>query len=62
MDAWIADDTLPTRRTEPDGTSYTRRVVTGIALRPGDEIRLEDLPYKSENAAADYIEVLPEKQ
>ena len=61
VDAWIADDTLPTRRTEPDGTSFTRRVVAGIALRPGDEIRLEGFPDDREDAAVDYIEIHPEK-
>jgi alpha-glucuronidase len=61
VDAWIADDTLPTRRSEPDGTSSTRRVVTGIALRPGDEIRIEGFPDRSEDAALDYIEIHPEK-
>ena len=60
VDEWVADDTLPTRRTEPDGTSSTRRLVTGIALRTGDEIRLEGFPDGSEDAALDYIEVLPQ--
>ena len=60
VDEWVADDTLPTRRTEPDGTSSTRRVISGIALRPGDEIRVEGLPDASEDAALDYVEVLME--
>ena len=60
VDEWVADDSLPTRRTEPDGTSSTRRVVSGIALRPGDEIRVEGLPDASEDAALDYVEVLME--
>lgn len=50
------------RRTEPDGTSSTRRVVTGIALRPGDEIRLEGFPDGGEDAAFDYIEIRPERK
>ncbi len=61
VDGWIADDTLPTRRTEPDGTSSTRRVVSGVALRSGDKIRLEGFPDESEDAAIDYIEIHPEK-
>ena len=60
VDEWVADDTLPSRRTEPDGTSSTRRVVSGVALRPGDEIRIEGLPDGSEDAALDYVEVRPE--
>jgi hypothetical protein len=62
IDEWIAGDTLPTRRTEPDGTSSTRRVVPGIALRPGDEIRIEGFPDNSEDAALDYVEVLYGKE
>jgi alpha-glucuronidase len=38
VDEWLADDTLPTRRTEPDGTSSTRRMISGVALRSGDQI------------------------
>jgi alpha-glucuronidase len=59
IDEWIADDTLPTRRTEPDGTSSTRRIVSGVALRPGDEIRIEGFPDANEDAALDYVEVHP---
>jgi alpha-glucuronidase len=61
VDEWLADDSLPTRRAEPDGTSSTRRMVTGIALRHGDEIRIEGFPDQSEDAALDYVEVIPEK-
>jgi alpha-glucuronidase len=57
IDEWVADDTLPTRRTEPDGTSSTRRIVSGVALRPGDEIRIEGFPDGPEDAALDYVEV-----
>jgi alpha-glucuronidase len=57
IDEWVADDTLPTRRTEPDGTSSTRRMVHGVALRPGDQIRIEGLPDGPEDAALDYVEV-----
>jgi len=60
VDEWVADDTLPTRRSEPDGTSSTRRLVTGIALRPGDVIRVEGSPDGPEDAALDYVEVLPD--
>ena len=60
IDEWIADDMLPTRRIEPDGTSSTRRIVSGIALRPGDEVRIEGIPESEEDAAVDYIEIHPE--
>src|SRR5207302_1200523 len=42
VDEWTASDRLPTRRM--DSTSSTRRVISGIALRPGDEIRIEGVP------------------
>lgn len=58
VDEWAADDTLPTRRAEPDGTSSTRRMISGIALRPGDKIRVEGVPDGTEDAALDYVEVL----
>jgi hypothetical protein len=61
IDEWIAADILPTRRNKPDGTFSTRRVVTGIALRSGEEIRIEGFPDKNDDAALDYIEILQEK-
>jgi hypothetical protein len=33
--------------------------VRGIALRPGDEIRIEGMRDGNETAALDYIEILP---
>jgi hypothetical protein len=60
IDAWVADDMLPTRRTEPDGTSSTRRMISGVVLRPGDRITMEGFPDGSEDAALDYIEVSPQ--
>ncbi len=60
VDEWLAEDTLPTRRTEPDGTSSTRRMISGVALRPGDQIIIQGFADGSEDAAFDYIEVLPE--
>jgi hypothetical protein len=35
-------------------------VVPGIALRPGDEIRIEGMPDGGETAALDYIEIRSE--
>ena len=56
VDEWAADDHLPTRKI--DGSSSSRRQVTGIALRPGDEIRIEGVPDQAEPAALDYIEIV----
>jgi alpha-glucuronidase len=57
IDEWAAEDRLPARKL--DASSSTRRVVSGIALRPGDEIRIEGVPAARELAALDYVEILP---
>ena len=58
VDEWTAADRLPTRRI--DSSSSARRIVSGIALRPGDEIRIEGMPDGGETAALDYIEIVPD--
>jgi alpha-glucuronidase len=57
IDEWTAAERLPTRTI--DSSSSTRRLIAGIALRPGDEIRVEGKPDDRETAALDYIEILP---
>jgi alpha-glucuronidase len=57
VDEWIADDHLPA--TKPGGDSSTRRQILGLALRPGDTIRIEGVPDGEEHAALDYIELYP---
>lgn len=57
VDEWKADDTLPT--TKIDAHSATRRIVSGLALRTGDEIRIEGIPDGGESAAIDFIEIAP---
>ncbi|MGB9464102.1 MAG: hypothetical protein WBR10_03240, partial [Candidatus Acidiferrum sp.] len=54
-DQWVADDYLPATR--PGGDSSTRRRIVGLALRPGDTIRIEGIPDGEEHAALDYIEI-----
>jgi alpha-glucuronidase len=58
VDQWTANDHLPARKV--DGAASTRRVVRGVALRPGDEIRVEGVPDGAERAVLDYVEVAPE--
>lgn len=58
MDEWTAADRLPTQKT--DGSSSSWRTIAGVALRPGDQIRIEGVPDGSETAALDYIEILPD--
>jgi alpha-glucuronidase len=58
IDEWTANDHLPSRKA--DGGSSKRRVMPGVALRSGDEIRIEGVPDGAEKAALDYIEIEPE--
>jgi alpha-glucuronidase len=55
VDGWLADANLPA--TKPNGDSSTRRRIFGIALRPGDTIRIEGVPDGEERAAVDYLEI-----
>jgi alpha-glucuronidase len=57
VDEWAAADRLPTRKV--DSSSSSRRTIRGIALRQGDEIRVEGVPDGRETAALDYIEIVP---
>jgi alpha-glucuronidase len=56
---WITSATPARRRL--DSTSSTRRLIEGVALRPGDVVRLEGTPDKTEQAAFDYIEAVPNR-
>ena len=60
IDEWTAADHLPTQKI--DGSSSTRRTVRGLALRPGDRIRIEGSPDGGEAAALDYIEIVEQKK
>jgi hypothetical protein len=46
---------VPTHKV--DGSSSSRRVIHGITLRNGDEIRVEGMPDGRETAALDYVEI-----
>ncbi len=56
IDEWTAAMRLPTMRM--DSTSSTRRTIPGIALRAGDEIRIEGTPDAAEPAGLDYLEIV----
>ena len=58
MDEWTASDRIPTKKM--DSSSSTRRTVGVVALRPGDEIRIEGAPDGGEQAALDYVELIRE--
>jgi len=55
--SWVGDAMLPTRRLHGDNS--TRHVVQGVALKPGDVIRVEGTPDANDPAALDYVEVVP---
>ncbi len=60
IDEWTAADSFPTRRI--DAHSSTRRTVTGVRLKPGDEILIEGIPDGGEGAPLDYIEIRPNQR
>jgi alpha-glucuronidase len=55
IDEWKADDTLPDD--EPNGHTSTRHETRRVALRPGDDIRIEAIADGAERAAIDYLEI-----
>jgi alpha-glucuronidase len=55
VSAWTADAALPSKR--PHGDNSTRFTARGVALKPGDVIRVEGAPDGSDPAALDYVEV-----
>jgi alpha-glucuronidase len=52
IDAWTAPGYFPAKKI--DASASTRRTIENVALRPGEEIRIDS------TAAVDYIELLPE--
>jgi alpha-glucuronidase len=56
---WTANEQLP-RANKIGGDSSIRRVIKGLALRAGDEIRIEGIPDGQEPAPLDYIEIIPQ--
>jgi alpha-glucuronidase len=59
VDQWQADRHVPTPTNSPDSHSSTQHTVGRLALRPGDEIRIESVADHGERAVIDYIEVEP---
>jgi alpha-glucuronidase len=52
---WRADGSLP--GTTPNGDTSTRETIRGVALRPGDRIRVAGVPQGKDEAAIDYLEI-----
>ena len=59
VDEWVANEQLP-RATKMGGDSSIRRMIKDLALRPGDEIRIEATPDGQEPAPLDYVEIVPQ--
>lgn len=57
VDEWRAYLQLPGK--DPSADSSTLRRIKGLALRPGDVIRIEGTSDKGDRAPFDYIEVIP---
>jgi alpha-glucuronidase len=55
VDQWTAGLLLPSKK--PNGDSSVRHRTRGLALRPGDEIRIEGTPDGAERAPLDYVEI-----
>ena len=56
---WTADGDVP--RAEPNGHTATWRRLTGLALRPGDEIRVDAEALDKDLAVLDYLEIVAER-
>jgi len=56
---WVADNRLPAKR--PGADSSTRKRIRGIALRPGDFIRIGGVPDGEEHAGLDFVEIRPSR-
>ena len=57
VDEWSADLSLGDN--EPNGSTATRHRTASVALRPGDELRIESIADGDEQACLDYVEVVP---
>ncbi len=55
IDEWMANKRLPGKK--PGGDSSSRRRIQGLALRPGDQVRIEGIPDQEEHAALDFVAV-----
>jgi alpha-glucuronidase len=58
---WQANDMLPSRNVKslPNGHTSTRYTAHGVALRTGDEIKIDAVADGGERACIDYLEIEP---
>lgn len=57
IDQWKGDDDLPTNKL--DGHTATRRVISRVALVPGDSLKIVAVPEGKDSAPLDFVDVLP---
>jgi alpha-glucuronidase len=57
VDRWLANDSFPTDKI--NSHSSTLRRIQSVALRAGDQIRIQGVTDKGEPAALDYVEIKP---
>jgi alpha-glucuronidase len=55
---WTGNADLPWKT--PNGDTSTRAYANGLALRPGDKVRILGTPDREDSAAIDYIEIQPQ--
>ena len=55
VDQWQASELLPTKKI--DASSSMLRTIAGVALRPGDDVKIEGIPDGGELASLDYLEI-----
>lgn len=56
--SWVADQKFPAKI--PKSDTSVREQVSGIALRPNDQIRIVGTPDGGDNASLDYVEIAPQ--
>ena len=60
VDTWLSNNDLPSA--QMNGSTATRHTIYGLALRPGDVLRIEGQPNSGEPAPIDYIDVQPQSK
>jgi alpha-glucuronidase len=55
VDSWAADNGLPSAKM--NGHTSTRHTTPGLALKPGDSIRIDGVPDQGDEAGLDYVDI-----
>lgn len=55
VEEWLGNDNLPSAK--PDGDSSTRRTISAVTLRSGDEITVRGTPDSGDTAILDYVAI-----